>query len=920
MPSTEVSSEVIGRPPKKNTDKRFICPRCDRHFSRLEHLQRHDRTHTQERPFACQQCESRFTRSDLLIRHERLSHNKEKRDAQSQQPAADLTDTGGQSSRPETGRPAKRMRPSPRNRDTDGHEVSSAATPAQATPAGQYPDFASPSVAFQAQPSIERHQSFNDRPLHGQNYHTPLEALSLAAEQSAFQNTVTVPTPSRYTATDNAQAQTSLGGLDHTQAMPSAVNQSMGGMESEMPPPFGNFLDVSFDSFAAFLESSEPLSNHQFASFMPAEQPMSFFPLSSFANLNPGEGFFYNPSAARQPAPGVVHNVTNEEQTSFSRFGSRLPSLQPDEHDPPESQHPENEPSLRPIHHRRVWHVSPEDRDFIANEVAKFDTVHNQFQLPTRMSLARYIRAYVDGFQEHLPFLHVQSMTVEDSSVELLLAMSAVGAQYCFEAEKGVELFHAARAIATERIRRRDARVAWQQRDVEEPDYSNRSVISAVSTPAAQDRRGSNIGHTVNGPLGLPSDPGSGGVITSAPPKDDLMQSAQALLILMAMATWAKHKEILREALAIQSVLASIIRDDGLRVRQEEPSSWDDWIRYQSVLRTKFVVFCFFNLHSIVYDIPPLLLNSEIFMPLPCSTAEFKAESEVRWREARAKRVEPPAQFQDALKWLFSKDNDTAPGCHSSLGNYVLIHAIIQHIFLVRQTIRCRADADELTSDDVAPLEQALRRWQMGWNRSPESSIDPSDPNGPVAFNSTALLRLAYIRLNMDTGPGRALGTRDPLQIAHALREMPAIKRTPKLVRALLHSAHALSIPVKIGVRLVSKTQAFIWSIQHSLCSLECAILLSKWLETVSNSEPAMLQPPLSEDERKILSLVMTMLDETEFAVPAGKSLESPETAKHLSAGVLRVWATIFRGAQTWAIVDVIGSSLNIYADMLEAS
>jgi hypothetical protein len=40
---------------------------------------------------------------------------------------------------------------------------------------------------------------------------------------------------------------------------------------------------------------------------------------------------------------------------------------------------------------------------------------------------------------------------------------------------------------------------------------------------------------------------------------------------------------------------------------------------------------------------------------------------------------------------------------------------------------------------------------------------------------------------------------------------------------------------------------------------------------------------------------------------------------KYLSANVLRVWAKVFRGAQTWAIVDVIGTSLNIYADMLEA-
>ncbi|KAH8902700.1 hypothetical protein BR93DRAFT_919808 [Coniochaeta sp. PMI_546] len=909
MPSSEVSNEVVVRPLKK--PRRFECPRCQRQFSRLEHLQRHDRTHTQERPFSCQQCQSRFTRSDLLIRHERLSHNKERGEVQSQLPTPRLSDTGP-SRRSE--RAAKRTRASSANGDdTENHGVISSPVPAQTGPLSQYGLSVSPSVAFRPQPSVEN-QHFTDRAHPNQGYRTPLEALSLAAEQSAFQNAAPAPTTPAYAAANEAPPQP-LADLTHTQAMSSTVNPSMGVMDSGMSSHLG-YLDVSFDSFAAFLES-EPLSTHQFASFMPAEQPMSFFPFNAFTN--PGEGV-YNPSASRLPGLAQAQNVV-EEQTSFSRFGSRLPSLHPDEHEPTESQHHDSEPSRRPIQTRRVWHVSSEDRQFIIREIAKFDNVLlEHFQLPTRMSLARYIRAYVDGFQEHLPFLHVQSMTVEDSSVELLLAMAAVGAQYCFEAEKGVELFHAARAIATERIRRRDARVALQQRDAE-PDYSTLSVISAVSSPAVQDRRGSNLGHTVNGPLGLPSDPGSGGAMASVQPKEDLMQSAQALLILMAMATWAKHKAILREALAIQSILASIVRDDGLRMGawQGETATWEDWIRYESVMRTKYIVLCFFNLHSIVYDIPPLLLNSEIHMPLPCSTAEFKADSEARWREARA-RAEPPSRFQDALRWLFSNDSETTPACHSALGNYVLIHAIIQHIFLVRQTIRCRVDGDDLTDEDAAPLEQALRRWQMGWNRSPESSIDPSDPNGPVAFNATALLRLAYIRLNMDTGPGRALGTRDPLQIAHALREMPAIKRTPKLVRALLHSAHALSIPIKIGVRLVSKTQAFIWSIQHSLCSLECALLLSKWLETVSKSEPLHIEPPISEDERKILSLVMTMLDETEFAVPPGKSLESPETAKHLSAGVLRVWATIFRGAQTWAIVDVIGSSLNIYADMLEAS
>ncbi|KAH8898469.1 hypothetical protein GQ53DRAFT_742494 [Thozetella sp. PMI_491] len=335
--------------------------------------------------------------------------------------------------------------------------------------------------------------------------------------------------------------------------------------------------------------------------------------------------------------------------------------------------------------------------------------------------------------------------------------------------------------------------------------------------------------------------------------------------------------------------------------------------------RTKYIVFCFFNLHCIVYDIPPLILVSELKMRLPCTAAEFKADTEERWREEHAK-AEEPGQFQDALQRLFSRgEKECAEQRHSALGNYVLIHAVIQHIFFIRQTARCRFTPGDSMSDEAAAFEQALRCWQLGWERSTESSLDPRSPNGPVAFNSTALLSLAYIRLNMDTGPGRALGTRDPLQIARALRDIPAVKRTPRLVRALLHAVHALSVPVKIGIRLVAKTQSFLWSIQHSLCSLECALLLSKWLEAVSY-DCGDRGSPLSEEEAKVLNIVKTMLDETEFAVPPEKAEDLPRATEYLSAGLLRVWATVFGGAQTWAIVDVIGNALHIYADMLEAT
>lgn len=709
-----------------------------------------------------------------------------------------------------------------------------------------------------------------------------LTALSMAAEYQALQGTIpeSILQPAGLSTPISLQAGTIAKTVEGPQAtMPENTSLTYQGPT----------MEDSLDSLASFLDN-EPLNSYHFASLINTEQPMPFFSPESFdygQDLLPGS--YTVPASMLNWRPNHV-----EEQHSLSRFGSRFPSLQPEESR-------QEEGSRR----RSLADISHDDREAISHMLIEFSSViPSDFKLPTRLALCRYIGAYINSFHEHMPFLHIPTMSVHTCSIELILALAAVGAQYTFEADRGFELFHVSRAIATYRIRRRDARIVELQRhsdvDLASPQDAGRS-----STVPSPQRSGSLSGH-----LGLPSeeDITVGG--------EDLMQTAQALLILMALCTWAKHKEILREALAIQSIIATLIRDDGL---QHEPLcediSWENWIRRETVKRTKFIVYGFSNLHCIVYNIPPFLLTSEIRLALPCRTAEFKAPNEAAWREARKKR-KAEVLFQDALKRLFSKNGRDVTELNSSSGNYALIHALIQHIFFLRQVARCRFDGPgDLSLEDVSALEVALRNWQMGWRQNPESSLDPISPDGPVAFNSTALLRLAYIRLYVDIA-GRALETRDPVLIANALRAGPTIKRSPKITRAVLHSAHALSIPVKIGYRLVAKTQSFIWSIQHSLCTLECAYLMSKWLEAISVPNAV---PPVTEDENRIVAIVKSMLDETEFAVPPEISPESPRYTKHLSAGVLRVWAMIFKGSQTWAIVDIIGSALNLYANMLQS-
>lgn len=314
------------------------------------------------------------------------------------------------------------------------------------------------------------------------------------------------------------------------------------------------------------------------------------------------------------------------------------------------------------------------------------------------------------------------------------------------------------------------------------------------------------------------------------------------MLLLFAVGLWGA-KTILQDALSLQSTLAILIREEGLSVETSQAvlADWDAWIRLEGANRTKLIAYCFFNLCSTAYDMPPLLLTSELNLYLPLRSRLWRAETAWQWQELRQSTPIAEITVHEAFSRLFGRTNQGLPTNLSSLGHYVLIHALIQHVYLLKQTSFAAGSPYDvqrtLKPEDVEEVTQALRVWQTSFEhrhqlKAAESGHFMSGDSltgGSLTFNATALLRLAYIRLYTDIPPSRSLETRDAMLIASALSATPVLLRSLRLHRAVFQAIHALSMLVKAGVNYVARAKSTEWSIQHSRkCFLSRALIQTR--------------------------------------------------------------------------------------------
>jgi hypothetical protein len=220
------------------------------------------------------------------------------------------------------------------------------------------------------------------------------------------------------------------------------------------------------------------------------------------------------------PCIETRHNNQLPQSSSLSHFSSRLPlpgatedGFQ-DEAENGDQSHPSAE----------SWFVTDSAYEGICVSIKSYSGVlPAECPVPSRNNLARYLETYFKCAQQFLPFIHTATFSVEQSEVELLLAVAAHGSLYRFEFNEAYALYLMTKAIVFEKRRRDDLQLA-------------------------------------------------SGLLTgqSLSPSNALNElwNLQTIILLVSFASWA-DKKIVPDAFSMGSPLAMLVRENGISESDE---------------------------------------------------------------------------------------------------------------------------------------------------------------------------------------------------------------------------------------------------------------------------------------------------------------------------------------------------------------
>ncbi|KAH8894631.1 hypothetical protein GQ53DRAFT_84689 [Thozetella sp. PMI_491] len=386
----------------------------------------------------------------------------------------------------------------------------------------------------------------------------------------------------------------------------------------------------------------------------------------------------------------------------------------------------------------------------------------------------------------------------------------------------------------------------------------------------------------------------------------------QAMMLLTAFASWSGEVDDLQFAVQLQGRMALAVRREWALLGgtvDDTSGSWLAWLARESLKRITCCIFTVTTLMAVAFDLPPAL-SLECEYGLPSQENLWCTTTEDEWIQLT--RQTEPQQYSSADEIIQSVFDPELP-IPSRIGMFschVVIVSLLQKILFFQRSLQGCEDA-MLGARQRFLL--ALKRWQLMWESEPEASLSPDHPRGPILFNCTAILRLAYIRLVAYYAPIRRAFTflSSSEHIAARLDACVGPRRDAETAMAALQACLALRIPTQMGFKVIARTSFWVWSVQHALSYFECALLLSQWLQETENV-PSQDQSP---DERGIITMVEQILS-TSKPNPSGQA-NSP-----LSIAILLRWAELLDTGDTtvWGIMPGMARVLRVRAEMVSAA
>lgn len=401
--------------------------------------------------------------------------------------------------------------------------------------------------------------------------------------------------------------------------------------------------------------------------------------------------------------------------------------------------------------------------------------------LPSTADLQRYVNAYIQFFQPHLPFLHISTLSFDtpdysansrtnNSQVHigqtslsggggcLILAMAAIGALYEYDHQVSKDLFDAAKRMISLYLEER-----------------RRADMSA----AVNGQFFGNEGSTHNTPLWL----------------------VQAMLLNVIYGHFSGDKTAADIASTHCAALVSLARaaelaqppvdgaddfgEQNMDIKMEDGASpflglhsqqaanvhtqWMRWKIREERKRTLFAVFILSSLLVTAYNQTPAIMNSEVLLDLPCDEDLWTADNAQEWMSrGGAQAAEAKAlPFAHALGTLLAANqkqhnmygyggelHGEAQLRPSTFGCLVLINALHNYIWETRSRHHGRQWTAQETESMFSHIEPALNAWQAAWKANDHHRLQRPNPFGlgPLSADSIPLLDLAFVHLFVNLG------------------------------------------------------------------------------------------------------------------------------------------------------------------------